>query len=182
MKRHEMLDYLGITEDDLPKTLEEAQDEYDASIVDVADIRQQIADEAAGITQRTLRDHNWTVRAQIAARKTQTYVNLLKRIRNELAQQRREEEAKARRAEKQEAQDRHQKHQEEAHRLAQERRRAKLAIHSEHTEGEATVTLAAVREVIKTLPEAERQKFYDAMAAAQEKWRVENMPQRVAAE
>lgn len=167
MRLDQLLEIAGMTEDDLPATEEETHAEMNDAIMEVADVRQQLADERAGITSRSVNDHTWPYRARAAAKALQARVNALKRHLNTMKGYRQQAEAQARREEK--AQRR--RYQAEAEERALERRRIRATTHDKRMRSEAEVTLAAVRKHIQTLPEAEREAFYAVMREAQDKLR-----------
>ena len=162
-KMSDLLELAGMTEDDLPSTEEECQNEIDLAITAAAEIRSQISDEAAGLTSRSLSDHTWTYRARAAAKHAQAKVNALKRQKNTLINERLRQTVDERKANK--------KMNMEAQRLAIERQKIKAKTHIAHMEMDAVVALQAVRELLKAMPEPDRKPFYDAISEAQEKHR-----------
>jgi hypothetical protein len=166
MNLDQLLERAGMDRSELPVTLEDADRALRAAITEVAAVRQQLNDERAVSTNRSKYDPNWPYAARRAARALQHRVNVLKNrkaiLDNEQARKRAQEKL-ARISKNNRAAE-----------IARQHSAEKARAHNERQKSEAEVTLRALKDYIRSMPEKQREPFYEVMQAAQSAFRAAN--------
>lgn len=169
MKIETLLERANMTADELP----EDEDDCEAALEDVRlqveDIKEQIEDERCGLTDRKGESPDWPYKARHALRMHGQQLNVLKRRYKSLRLERTSRELAENRAERMQNAENN-RHAAEA---ALERQRVKADTHNRRMTGEAEFQIKAVRQLLQTLPEGQREPFYAVMGEAQAEY--ENM-------